>query len=222
MPPRALKKTVRDLLIHGKLEDVADLATGERGVLGCLIALTFDSDPQVVWRAIEAMGMAVEKMGPAHKAFLQEHMRRLSWLITEEAGAVFWRAPECMAECSVRLPVLLKSHVSIAFHLLETLEVEDLEHFRPGALWAIGRLVDVARADFPQILPLVIEALDRPDPQARGMAAWCLGEAGETGVLKERPDLLEDQEPVSIYRDRMVENTTVGRLTSEVLERAAQ
>ena len=222
MPSKPLKQTLHDLLVEGKLEDVVELATMRKRTLGGLVALTFDPDLLVVWRAIEAMGMAMERVAAFDKTHVKEHMRRLNWLITEESGSVFWRAPECMAECAGRLPRLLESHVSIAFHLLEAFEEEDLEHFRPGALWAIGRLIEVARDDLPAMLPLVIEALDRPDPQARGMAVWCLGEVGEAKVLEGRPDLLEDQGPVQLYRNRVVEETTVGRLTKDVLEQAAQ
>jgi hypothetical protein len=221
MASKALKATVRGLLADGKLEDVAQLATERRRVLGSLIALTFDPDLQVVWRAIEAMGMAVEKVARFDKSYVKEHMRRLYWLITEEAGAVFWRAPECMAECCARLPLLFKSHVPIAFHLLETLEEEDLEHFRPGTLWAIGRLIHEARDDLPTVLPLVVEALDRPEPQARGMAVWCLGQVGEARLLEGRTDLLEDEGSVHVYRDRVVEERTVGHLAREVLEGGA-
>ena len=221
MPSRALKQNLRALLVEGKLEDVADLASQRKRVLGILISLTFDSDPQIIWRAIEAMGMAVERVAVSHKSAAKEHMRRLYWLITEEAGAVFWRAPECMAECCARLPKLYKSHVPIAFHLIETLEEEDLEHFRPGTLWAVGRLIDVARDDLPTVLPLVVEALDRPDPQARGMAVWCLGQAGETKALQDREDLIGDDGPVVLYRDRIVEHTTVGSLTQEILSKAS-
>lgn len=222
MPVKALKETLREFLVDGRLEKVAELSEEKRRVLGSLVSITFDPDPQVVWRAIEAMGMAVERLAPSNKRYVKEHMRRLLWLITEEAGAVFWRAPECMAECCARLPKLYETHTPIAFHLLETLEEEDLEHFRPGAIWAIGRLIHLAREDLPTVLPLVVEALDRPDPQARGMAVWCLGEIGEGGVLEGRPHLLEDDGPVQIYRDRILEEQTVGRLTREVLEKAAQ
>ena len=221
MASRALKRTVHDLLVGGNLEDVAELATGRKRVLGSLISLTYDPDLQVVWRAIEAMGMAVERVAATDKAYVKEHLRRLYWLITEEAGAVFWRAPECMAECCVRLPALSKSHIPIAFHLLETLEEEDLEHFRPGAIWAIGRLIGVARDDLPAVLPLVIEALDRPDSQARGMAVWCLGEVGEAGALEGRTELEEDLGPVLLYQDRIVRETTVAHLTRDVLEKWA-
>lgn len=221
MASKALKSTVHDLLVSGNLEDVAELSTVRRRVLGSLVALTYDPDLQVVWRAIEAMGMAVERVAATDKAYVKEHLRRLYWLITEEAGAVFWRAPECMAECCARLPALSKSHIPIAFHLLETLEEEDLEHFRPGAIWAIGRLIGVASDDLPTVLPLVIEALDRPDPQARGMAVWCLGEVGETKALEGRTELEEDLGPVHLYQDRIVRETTVARLTRDVLEKRA-
>lgn len=216
-----LKDRLFRLLKEGRLEEIAELAMVRRRVLGSLVALTFDSDPQVVWRAVEAMGMAVEKMAPSNKPYVKEHARRLYWLITEESGGVFWKAPECLAECAARLPDFLESYVTIAFHLLETLEEEDLQHFRPGALWAIGRLVHLARDDLPTVLPLVLEALDRPDPQTRGMAVWCLGVVGETEALENRPGLLEDQGGVQLYRNRALRNTTVSRLAREVLEGAA-
>jgi hypothetical protein len=222
MPPRTVKAILRGLLEEGRLEDVAQYATGEKRALGGLIALTFDTRPDVVWRAIEAMGLAVKEVAKTNKRYAKEHMRRLYWLITEEAGAIFWRAPECMAECCAQVPDLFKSHIPIAFHLLESLEDEDLEHFRPGTLWAIGRLIDLARDHLPTVLPLVIEALDRPDAQSRGMAIWCLSQVGELDPVQSRPGLLEDDGTVHIYRDRFVEELTVGELTKEVLNTAAQ
>jgi len=218
MAREPLKDQLRGMLAEGRLEDVARLATVRRRVLGSLVALTFDADPQLVWRAIEGQGMAAEVLAPCHAEYVKEHMRRLYWLITEESGGVFWRAPESMAEVAARLPTLLRSHVSIAFHLLETLEREDLEHFRPGALWAIGRLADLARDDLPGVLPLVVDALDRSDAQARGMAVWCLGRVGEGRALEDRRDLLSDDGPVDIYGNRLLERTTVGSLTREVLD----
>jgi len=222
MASQRLKDTLRALLVSGDLEGVAELSLARRRTLGSLVALTFDADTEVVWRAIEAQGMAAEALSVRSPSYVREHMRRLYWLITEESGACFWRAPECMAECGARMPRLLKNQIPIAFHLLETLEEEDLEHFRPGAIWAIGRLADVARDDLPTVLPLVTEALDRPDPQARGMAVWCLGEVGETGVLTGRPALLEDDGPVLFYRDRVLSETTVGRLAEEIIEKATR
>jgi len=217
MVNRSLKGRLRDLLAEGELEEVAALAAVRKPVLGTLVALTFDPDPEVVWRAIEAQGMAAEAVAPTHPEYVREHVRRLYWLITEESGAVFWRAPESMAEVAARVPSVVGAHIPIAFHLLETLEEEDLEHFRPGTLWAVGRLAHLAREHLPAILPLVLEALERPDPQARGMAVWCLGQVGETEGLDGRPELLDDEGMVEVYGNRTLRRITVGQLTREVL-----
>jgi len=217
MSPQPLKDTLRTLLAEGNLEAIGELALERRKVLGSLLALTFDSDPEVVWRAIEAQGLAAERLSSSSPSYVREHMRRLYWLITEESGACFWRAPECMAECGARLPRLLKSHVPIAFHFIETLEEEDLQHFRPGALWAVGRLFEVARDHLLGVLPLVIEALDVSDPQARGMAVWCLGQVNEGGILASRASVLDDDGPVQVYRNRRLDRTTVGELAKGIL-----
>jgi methylated-DNA-[protein]-cysteine S-methyltransferase len=217
---KPLKETLRQLLEDGKLEEVAEIATGRKRTLGSLIALTFDADLQVGWRSIESMGLAVERLSRRSPGYVKDHMRRLYWLITEESGGIFWRAPECMAECSARLPELLHDFIPIAFHLLETLEDEDLGHFRPGALWAVGRLSGLAGNELESVLPLVRDALSDRDPQARGMAVWCLDQAGEGDCLVGRGELLEDDGPVDLYEERVVHRTTVAELTRRVLPAA--
>ncbi len=221
MPRKPLKDRIRAQLEEGKLEEVEEEVLRARRVLGTLTGLTFDADAEVAWRAIEAMGGAVGRLAEVEPVAAKEQMRKLYWLITEESGGFMARAPECMAECAARSPDFFKNHIPIAFHLLETLEEEDLEHFRPGAIWAVGRLIDHAGDHLPAVLPLVIQSLDRPDAQSRGMAVWCLGEVGEAEALAGHPELLEDQGVVHLYRDRTLEETTVGALTREVLDRAA-
>jgi len=220
MAPQTLKDLVRDLLVKGELEEIAETAVGRRRVLGTLVSLTFDHDLEVAWRAVEAQGVAAERLSEKNPSYVKEHVRRLYWLITEESGGCLWRAPECMAECGARMPRLLKSFVPIAFHLIETLEEEDLEHFRPGALWAVGRLIEVARESLPGVLPLVLSALEDPVSQSRGMAVWCLTQVGEGKALGERPALLQDEGAVQLYRNRFLETTTVAALTQEALNGA--
>ena len=221
MSREPLKDVVRQHLAAGELEAIADLTLERRKTLGTLLAMTFDPDPEVVWRAIEAQGMAAEALSKTSPRFVKEHMRKLLWLITEESGAVFWRSPECMAECAARMPRLMKEHVPIAFHLIETLEEEDLEHFRPGALWAVGRLFGVAPEYLPDVLPLLVSALEDARSQSRGMAVWCLHTVGEGARLKDHPHLLEDQGRVELYQDRSLEEITVAELTRRCIDAAA-
>ena len=56
MPVRPLKTVLREHLVQGNLEEIADLAMERRKVLGTLLGLTFDADVEVVRRVREAVG----------------------------------------------------------------------------------------------------------------------------------------------------------------------
>jgi len=145
---------------------------------------------------------------------IREHLRRILWLVTEESGGICWHAPELMAEILAQTPGKFTDFVPIAASFLVTMEEEDLEHFRPGALWAIGRLGELAEKQHPELVPAVTAALGNSDPQARGMAVWCLGQIGRLDLVSDRPELLRDDGPVGLYRERTLSRTTVGELVA--------
>jgi hypothetical protein len=212
---RPLKKTVRDLLEQGEIDRVAEIAVSKRRVLGSLVSLSFDSDPEIAWRAIEASGASARLIVRRDPGTIKEHLRRILWLVTEESGGICWHAPELMAEILAQLPGQFTDYVPIAASFLVTLEEEDLEHFRPGALWAIGRLGELAREQHAKLVPAVAAALESPDPQARGMAVWCLGQIGRPDLLSDWPELLTDDGPVDLYQERYLSRTTVGELAEQ-------
>jgi HEAT repeat protein len=212
-----LKDILHELLVAGQLEQIGDMAVRQKRVLGSLVALTFDTDPLICWRAIEAMGIATARIAEQDAAYVREHLRRLYWLLSEESGGVCWRAPEAMAEIASRQPTLFADYIPIVVSLIVNLAKEDLQHFRGGALWAIGRLGSVAGDHLPPVLAAVTAALDDTDPQIRGMAAWCLGRVGQARILAGRPHLLTDEGSVDLYEGRLLTRTSVGRLVRRVL-----
>jgi hypothetical protein len=212
-----LKNSLRELLDQGRFDRVAELAVGKRRVLGSLISLTFDADPQIGWRAVEAMGAAASRIAEHDPDYVREHVRRLLWLVTEESGAICWRAPEAMAETVCALPSLLGDYTPIVVHLLVEFAEEDLDHFRVGVLWAIGRLGTLARDHIRDVLPAITSALDHPDPQVRGMAVWCLGRVAQVEALASRPALLCDEGEVDLYEDGVIDRTSVARLAAKAL-----
>ncbi|MEW6249937.1 MAG: DVU0298 family protein [Planctomycetota bacterium] len=214
--PLSLKNRLRELLCERQLEPIGDMAVRNTRVLGSLIALTYDPDPLVGWRAVEALGQAADRVAEVDPERVREHLRRLHWLLSEESGGVCWRAPEAMAEIVRRRPALFATYVPIIIFLIPNMSPEDLIQFRAGALWAIGRLGSVAGQHTPALLPAVVAALDEPDPQVRGMAVWCLGEQGQAGLLEGRADLLCDEGRVQLYQDGFLRITTVGRLVRHV------
>jgi hypothetical protein len=225
-----LKHTLHQLLERGELEPIARMASGRHRVLGSLLALTYDRDPEIAWRAIEAMGLAAERVAESDPEAVRELLRKLYWLIMEESGGICWRAPEAMAEIVARLPRRFADYVPITLSHLVQLAPEDLTHFRPGALWAVGRLGEVVASDAAQqeahgpvpdliaeVLPAVVSALEAPESQARGMAAWCLAKLGRLDLLAERPDLRDDHGLVEVYEDRRLTRTRIGQLVKRLL-----
>ena len=94
---------------------------------------------------------------------------------------------------------------------------EDLEHFRAGVLWAIGRLGSLCRDQVRGVIPEIVAALDNPDSQARGMAVWCLSALGQVDYVSARADLLSDEGPVEFYEERRLVHTTVNGLARRAM-----
>jgi hypothetical protein len=205
---------LRELLEAGNAAEIAELASRRTRVLGTLVSLTYDREPLVAWRAVEAMGMAADRVAGSDADAVRSHLRRLHWLLSEECGGFCPYAPQAMAEIIRRRPLAFSEFASIVTTLLETLAEEDLTFYRGGILWAIGRLASVARAEVESALPRVQACLDDPDPQIRGMAVWCLVQAGQRDRLQDRAELLSDAGSVELFEDGSLHRTTVGGLAA--------
>jgi len=211
-----MKRTLRELLEGRRLDRIEELAAGSKRLLGVLTSLTFDADPLIAWRAVEAMGMAAARIADDQPEFVREHLRRLHWLLSEESGGICWRAPEAMAEIVHRRPARFADWAPIVAHLILEAAEEDLRHFRPGMLWAIGRLGPLAAGD-EDVAAAVIAALDHPDPQVRGTAVWSLGRIGRTDALADRRDLCVDDGKVDHFEEGDLHRTTVAGLVEGTL-----
>ncbi len=218
MARASLKNQIRNLLEEGDLDQVAEVATARRRTLGQLVSLTFDSDPTIVYRAIEATGVCAGRLAKIDPDSVWEHLRRLLWMISEESGGICWHAPELMAEIVHRLPDQFSEYLEVTASFLLTMEEEDLEHFRPAALRALGLLGEIPGDLRSELMPAVTAALDSPDAQARGMAVWALSRMGETDLISGRKELLSDDGEVDHYHDGRHHRTTIADLTRSLLD----
>lgn len=212
-----IKTRLRDLLADGNFELITKVAAEKRRALAILVSLTFDEDPQIAWRAVEALGAASARVAEDDPDYVREQLRRLYWLLSEESGGICWHAPEAMAEIVRHQPELFADYIPIVVFLILSMAEEDLDHFKIGALWAIGRLGPLAAEYVGEVRDTVTAALDDPDPQVRGTAAWCLGRLGQSATLAERSELLSDEAPVSLYQTLSLEQTSVGELVRRML-----
>jgi hypothetical protein len=207
-----MKRELRAWLADRNLDAVAAAAATSTRVLGALIPLTYERDPLLAWRAIEAMGAAAERVAARDLGAVREHLRRLNWLITEESGGICWRAPEAMAEIVARLPEAYPEFIPIVVHLLVETAEEDLRHFRVGMLWAIGRLGPVGAAHVTDVVPAMTACLSHADSQVRGMAAWALSRVGRGDVVAALGQLVLDDGAVELYDGGRVVRTSVAVL----------
>lgn len=211
------KKQLRELLDTTRIDEIIDLAGRQRRVLGTLLSLTFDAEPLIAWRAVEAMGAAAARIADDDPEYVREHLRRLRWLISDESGGICWHAPEAMAEIVRRRPAMFPDHISIVVYLLRVMEEEDLVRFRAGILWAIGRLGDLAASEIDAVLPSIAACLDDSDPQVRGMAVWCLAQSRRTEPLQARSHLLSDEGTAVLYLDGHLARRSVAELVRQAL-----
>lgn len=207
-----MKKHIRELLVERRVEEIVDLAAEKKRVLGILVSLTYDPDPELAWRAVTTMGAAADRVADFNSDFVRSHLRRLFWLLNEESGGVCWYAPQAIAEIIRRRPRVWADQFPLLVTLITSMAEEDLELFRPAVLWALGRVAPVAGAEIETVLPDIAACLDDKDPRSRGMAVWCLIQAGRRDLFSERTDLLSDNEPFSLFENDLLEQTTVAAL----------
>jgi hypothetical protein len=212
-----VKEQLRDWLANQRYDVIVELAGRKKRVLSFLTALTYDPEPVINWRAVEAMGLAAGRIAEDAPEFVRNHLRRLMWLLSDESGGIGWRAPEMMGEIVRNRPEQFGEFVPIIISLLD-MEEEDAARFRPGTLWAIGRLGEVIPDRVKAAVARVVPCLEDPNPQTRGLAAWCLGQLGAGEYLAGHDALLGDESPVDLYVDGQLVRKSVGQLARDALE----
>jgi hypothetical protein len=212
-----LKEQLRDWLGHQNYAAIIELAGRKRRVLSFLTALTYDPDPLINWRAVEAMGLAAGRVSDDDAEYVRGHLRRLMWLLNDESGGIGWRAPEMMGEIIRSRPERFLEFVPILISVLD-MEGEDVIRFQAGTLWAIGRLGQVMPEAVQTAIPWIMPCLESPNPQTRGQAAWCLGQIGASEQLSRHEALLEDGGHVDIYTDGQLVPTHVRDLARTTLQ----
>lgn len=186
-----MKADLRRLLQDGDLAAIAAWAGRQRRVLSYLTALTYDPDPQVAGRAIEAFGLAASAISEVDPEFVRGHLRRLFWLLNDESGGIGWRAPELIGEVLRRQPHRFAEFIPNLLWLLD-METEDAPRFQASILrgiLAVGQATDLAQvissvkgttarqaAGLPGFTELLYPLLTADNEEVRSLARQCLNQ----------------------------------------------
>ena len=80
-------------MVQGRWEEIVAAALEKKRTLAALVSLTFDAEPLIRWRAVEALGLAADAVAGDDPEYVRSHLRRLYWLLSEESGGVERQMP---------------------------------------------------------------------------------------------------------------------------------
>ena len=204
---RALREQIVALLQAGDFPALAALAGQDAGVAGQLLGFLFAPGDLLHWRAVEGLGY----VAAAQPEQVRKVIGRLLWQLNEDSGSFGWLAAAALGEIGRHHLPLVAEILPMFYGFLE------LEFCRVPMLWGLGRLWEVHPQVLEEARPLLFAFLEDPDPQIRGLAAWCLGRVGPPGAAEALRGLVADDNPVELYDREQLRSTSVGLLAREAI-----
>jgi len=219
---RVFKQTVLELLkstgFEQALKELCRLPA--RQVINPLFSFLYNSDEQIRWLAVTAMGAVVANLADKDIEEGRVIMRRLMWNLNDESGGIGWGSPEAMGEILACHEGLAKEYANILIsYAMEEGNYLEHEILQRGLLWGIGRLSQVRPGLLRDSAAYIIPYLKSPDPTVRGLAAWTLGLLRAEEARPDLEQLTKDEIEVQMYMDRRLTKRRVKKLVDEALER---
>lgn len=205
------RKRVQELLLAADYPALVRQAAADGSLLTLLLQFTFAPDTLISWRATEAIG----ELAVAQPKQVAQLLPRLLWSLNEDSGSFGWGAAAVLGEIGRRNYALVADIIEILLNFVAD------DFAREGMLWGLGRL---AQEHPDAVLPAgsqIQACLSDPKPQVRAYAAWCLGRLGYQAAAVDLQQLVADQQPVVLYDQGRLQETTVGRIAAEALAQLA-
>ncbi|MCJ7601088.1 MAG: HEAT repeat domain-containing protein [Desulfobulbaceae bacterium] len=190
-------------------------------VISSLMSGLYQPDEQVKWNTVTVFGQVMDAIARSNMEGARVIMRRILWNLNEESGGIGWGMPEAMGEIMAVNRKLAEeyAHMLVSYMREENfLELPALQH---GLLWGIGRLAMVR----PQLIlqndgdGYMTLFLESPDQVVLGLASRNFGILRIKEAAYHIRGFVDIRQPVRLYQDRRILETTVGALAREALAR---
>jgi len=212
----SLKKELKNALLAEDYGRVAEMAQEDNRTFSKLVALAYNKDELLCWRAIEGMGAAAAAVARDNREAVRTVAQRILWSAREESGGMGWSAPELLAEIAIASPRYFTDIPPI----IVSLHAEDEEKvFLKGVLRAVGRMGEAGITEIADCNDLIRRSLSHEDPEVRGLAVWAASRA-EVDAKDTIRSMTGDGGELRLYENGELETTTVGALAREALAAA--
>lgn len=206
------KKEVQELVLSQDYPQLIVLAQQNiKKTFRYLIRLTYTMDDLARHRAVDAIGFLSAELSESDQEQVLDVIRRILWSMCDESGQQSWSGPAIIAEIIYQRQDL---YGEFAPYMMNASLGEVV--FEPGLLWSVGRIGNQIPYT-KEILPNIINYLDSPKPELRGMAAWALGEIKASQAVEKLSQITNDENLVGIYVNGQMHTKTVADWAKESL-----
>jgi hypothetical protein len=213
--------TLRSLLDKEAYDSLVQMANGHEGkVANGLIGLLTDSDENVKWRAVKALGRLTTQLFSEDPEKVRKVIRQLIWNLNNESGGIGWGMPEALGEILAVLPTLRKEYAGLlAAYIVEEGCLLENEQLQKGVIWGLGRLKFFDQTLKDKIIPFLLQALKNSDPSMRGTAAWALGEMGALEGVAHLKALQKETRMIKLFINNKFQEKPLDQWIEEALNK---
>jgi len=220
---RAIKKKLLPLLREDDLDHILAVVRQfpPHQVISSLMSSLYQVDERVKWHTVTVIGQVMDAIARTDMEAARVIMRRILWNLNEESGGIGWGMPEALGEIMAvnRQLAAEYAHMLVSYMREENfLELPALQH---GLLWGIGRLAMVRpelilKYDGDGYMALFLES---PDEVVLGLASRNFGILRTREAAYHIHGFVDSRQPVRLYEDCRLIDTTVGELARQALAR---
>lgn len=196
------------------LPAITDWARRGGRIAETLVALLYERDELLLWRAIEAIGRVAAVIAETDLEPVRDLIRRLLWSMNDESGTLGWHSPEAIGEILVNVPALIDEFGTLLPALLWE------EPFERGTHWAVARVARLRPDLYADRIDELKPSLEAADPYIRGCAVLALGVLGAESTVASAAALRDDRAIVRLYDfdSGQMRETSVAELVAKVAE----
>jgi hypothetical protein len=207
------KKQVESMVKDYRIDELMKLAVQDKRIIRDLQRLLYSVDPLTRFRAEEAMGRACAVIAKEDPGMISRRLQGLFTAITDTAASS-WGYIGAIGEIIRHNPAQFSGYIPELYKLMRD------RALLPDVLYALGRIAEkkpeVVRNKAFHFIPLLQDS----DPEIRAYTIILLGCMGAYEAKDDLQDLVHDTASITLYRKgRMVNNFTVGELSSEAVEK---